>query len=370
MSSLIFVIDSYLSNLERADVCRNLILQIRKIYPEKKILLINKYTDPWGLDSLVDHYYYYGEGFMVGRPSKDLMSSGKYEIPYTYIDISCGTIENWLSLTNVTDHVANIFNSFLISSVIARMLGYDKIIKIEYDTTFDEEEFKSIEEDIESFQDYLFYGNRTMGEWGKPHHYLVDVHIIGYSTRIFDSFNLIKNDEDFWNLCERVGYYGKWIEYIISSLLEERKLNMEISGIDYPGEFNTPFKKTKFDAISSPGEWADQWKNVPKICNSGNKNPESSRDTGNLITIFYWNNNEFEDMIAECIVEDPEENRIMYERKVSLNPRANWAIDTVRIEKTVNVTTKTWNGENFYQETRKIGPSDLEDLPSRFLFND
>ena len=75
-------------------------------------------------------------------------------------------------------------------------------------------------------------------------------------------------------------------------------------------------------------------------------------------------------MIAECIVEDPEENRIMYERKVSLNPRANWAIDTVRIEKTVNVTTKTWNGENFYQETRKIGPSDLEDLPSRFLFND
>lgn len=370
MSSLIFAIDSYLSNLERSEVCKNLIGQIRKIYPHKKILLINKYPNSWGLDSLVDHYYYYGEGFMVGYPPEDLLSSGKYEVPYTFIDVSYGTIENWFPLVNVTDHVANIFNSFLISCEISRMLGYEKVVKIEYDTIFDEEEFKSIEKDIESFQDYLFYGNRRLGRWGKPHHYLVDVHIIGYSNRLFKDLYLIKNDDEFWDLCKRIGYYGKWIEYVIPGLLEEKKSHMEISGMDFPGEFNTPFKKTKFDVINSPGEWANMWNNVPKICKSGNKNIESSRDVENLITIFYWNNNDSGDIFAECIIEDIEDNTIIYNRSETLTAKFNWAFNTIKIEKKVKITTKTTNGDECYTETRIIGPEDVNKLASRFLFND
>ena len=42
--TLIFI-DSYLSDLERADACTNLIAQIRLACPEYKIALLNKYPD-------------------------------------------------------------------------------------------------------------------------------------------------------------------------------------------------------------------------------------------------------------------------------------------------------------------------------------
>ena len=209
MNNVIFVVDGYLSNEERYLTCDKLIDQIRKVYPGIKILLINKHVLTWGLEEKVDHYFYFGEGFMLGHPPIELLEKNLYERPYTYLKTERGVFENWFPLTNVTDHVANIYNTFLISSKLAKALGYEKVFKIEYDTFFDEEEFLSIKNDIDHFTDYLFFGTRKEGEWAKPHHYLIDVHMVGYSYRCFETYEAVKNDEDWWKLCERVNYYGK-----------------------------------------------------------------------------------------------------------------------------------------------------------------
>ena len=55
--TLIFI-DAYLSSLERAALCSNLISQIREYFPEYKIAILNKYPKSYELDSLVDYYFY------------------------------------------------------------------------------------------------------------------------------------------------------------------------------------------------------------------------------------------------------------------------------------------------------------------------
>lgn len=366
MESTIFTIDAYLSNQERADVCQNLIQQIRKLYPTHKILLINKYNSAWGLDAQVDHYYYYGEGFMVGYPPKHILESGKYEMPYTYVKTHQGTFENWFPLVNVTDHVAGIFNSFVISARLAKMLGFDKIVKIEYDTIFDETEFINLQSDIACFEDYLFYGTRKEGEWAQPHQYLVDVHIIGYSAKLFDSYGLVKNDDDYWNLCERINYYGKWIEYIIPAVVEERKALTSVIGTDIPGKFNTLFEHTQFDVINSPSEWSNVWKHVPKLCKAAN----SAGPIENLLLIFYWNNNEAGVIKTRCVVQEVDTATVIYEKEIDLIAKANWLFDSISLTRPVQVTTWTTTGDETVTQTQVIDLSDLQNLAPRFLFND
>lgn len=366
MKSTIFTIDSYLSNPERADVCRNLIHQIRSLYPTYKILLINKYNNTWGLDSQVDHYYYYGEGFMVGYPPASILESGKYEMPYTYVKTDFGTFENWFPLVNVTDHVAGIFNSFIISARIAQMLGFNKIIKIEYDTIFDESEFLSLQSDIDTFEDYLFYGTRKEGQWAQPHQYLVDVHIIGYSTKLFETYDLVKNDEEYWKLCERINYYGKWIEYIIPAVVEERKSLVPVIGTAIPGKFNTLFEKTQFDVINSPSEWSNVWKHVPKLCKAAN----SVGPIQNLLVIFYWNNNETGVISTRCQVENADDGAIIYDKSIDLIAKTNWLFDSLNLVRPVKVTTWTKTGDETVTQTQIIELSDLPKLAPRFLFND
>jgi hypothetical protein len=188
--TLIFI-DSYLSNNERAETCKNLIYQIREFFPEYKLALLNKYNDPWGLDSLTDYYLNHEESIMVGIPPQWILDQELYERQYVYVGTSLGICENWMPLIGVTDHVSSIYDSFILTSEFAKTLGFKKVFKIEYDTILDKEEAYTIKKDINQFKDYLLYGKRQEGQWAKPHHYLADIHIIGYSVDLFSGFNLV-----------------------------------------------------------------------------------------------------------------------------------------------------------------------------------
>jgi hypothetical protein len=369
MNNVLFTIDSYLSTEDRSINCKNLILQIRKNYPEKKILLINKFSKSWGLESIVDHYYFFGDGFLVGYPPTDILNSEKYERPYTYVSIDCGICENWYPLINVTDHVGNVFNSFIISCNIAKMLNYDKIFKIEYDTILDDNEFLSISNDIESFQDYLVYGKRKEGDWAKQEHSLVDVHMIGYSIKCFDNYQILKNDDDFWNLCEKIGYYGKWIEYLISILIDIEKNTKHLNGIEYSEKIRNKFFKSKFDNISSSSEWEKSWKNVPKICKMTKTENVIEKDIEKNIILFYWNNSETVDSIeSECIIQDEKSGNEIYRKNITLLSKRNWMFDSIFVDNPIKITTITKYPNENYIEEQIITPENIKQLNARFIF--
>ena len=369
--STLFCIDSYLSKQERADTCRNLIHKIRKIYPDKKILLINKFRESWGLDKEVDFYYFHGEGFLVGEPPKELLTSKRYSRPYTYYQIDPGTLENWFPLVNVSDHVADVYNSFILAANIGKTLGFKKIFKIEYDTVLDDEEFLSMNDAIETFQDYLFYGERKEGVWARPHQYLIDVHIIGFSTSLFDGFSLVKNDQEFWDLCERVGYFGKWVEYLIPAVTEEQRKTRTLNGITHYTRVHDMYPKTVFDAISSPGEWSTTWDIIPKICRvtSVSKNEHAAP---NELVIFYLGKKTFQHgethVDCWCQVTTLKDGNIIYEKEVRISPFA-WSYDHLMIYEPVKIVIKNKSTAVDSHNEYIIAPEDLENINPRFVFN-
>jgi|688.fasta_scaffold20022_13 hypothetical protein len=312
MKNTLITIDSYLSDEERGEVCKNLIGQIREVFGyEYEILLINKSNKDWGLQKEVEYYYNLSNSFLVGFPPENILVSEKYERPYVYVDTGFGTCENWLPLTGVTDHVAGIYNSFILSSKISKMMGYTHVFKIEYDTIFDIDELNDIKKDLEKEKDYIFYGGRKMGEYAKDHHYLIDVHIVGYNNRLFEGFDFVKNDDDFWRLNEKINYYGKWIEFIIPSIFEYQKINNTYDGIEYMGYLRDQYSKTKFDIINGIGGWTEKWKSIPKICYL--KNDQENFGFG----LFFWSQ-DYDNF--ETVVEIRNENGdLIYEKTITLN---------------------------------------------------
>jgi hypothetical protein len=366
--SALFCIDSYISNKERAAVCSDLIKKIRKIYPEKKILLINKFRKSWNLDEEVDYYYFHGTGFLLGPPPKDLIESGKYEWPYTYIKTSQGTIENWFPLTNVSDHVSDVYNSFILAANIGKVLGFSKVFKIEYDTVFEDDEFAQMREDIEKFEDYLFYGIRKEGAWARPHQYLIDVHAVGFNTSLFDEFSIVKDDSEFWDLCEKIGYYGKWIEYVIPTMLEHLKKSKTLNGIEHHTPIREKFPLSKFDAISSPGAWSTAWDEVPKISRVS-KESFNQHAAPNEIVIFYTARDKHHPFIdAECKITSLVDGRTIYEKNVRVKP-GEWLFDHLFIHETVEVEVNTILNSKAATKKYTIQPEEIGKLFPRFVFS-
>lgn len=287
MNKTLLVIDSYINSQDRASVCENLIKKLREHFVGYEILLINKSNDSFGLELKVDYYFNYGKGFMVGYPPQEILDSQVYSMPYVYYETSSFICENWMSLTGMTDHVAGIYNSFIISKNIAEMVGYEKVFKFEFDTEFDNDELIDIKNDIDKMDDYLFYGYRKEGQWSPDDYYLIDVHICGFDIKIFKDFNIVKNDEEYWGLCKKIKYYGKWIEYVIPRILEYQKQNKQYYGIMYDGIVRDKYPNTKFDIINSPGGWTEKWKNIPKICSVSNDGGKTQKL--NQIILFFYN---------------------------------------------------------------------------------
>lgn len=360
--TLIFI-DSYLSNNERAETCKNLIFQIREFFPEYKLALLNKYNNSWGLIPLVDYYLNSEESVTIGIPPQWILDQELYERQYVYVGTSLGICENWMPLIGVTDHVASMYNSFILTSEFAKTLGFKKVFKIEYDTILDKEEAYVIKKDINQFKDYLLYGKRQEGQWAKPHHYLADIHIIGYSVNLFSGFNLIKNNEDFWELCKRIGYYGKWVEYIIPIIIEYQKQNSPLEGITYTTSVRELYNKIKFDVLNSPSYWTKKWDNIPKICRVSYD--KGKTEVKNEVVIFFWNDKE-EDLEINTIIRNSDQE-IVYSKQITLKQKY-WSLDKISFTEELFITNyNTRKGETEIYDF-SIKPEELKDLPTRFLY--
>ena len=113
MSNILYVIDGYLSSKDKAEVTLELIQQLRKLDGSRKIMLINKFGNSWGIDTQVDFYREYLDGFMVGYPPEEIINSNLYNKPYVYYEVNSGILENWMPFVGVSDHVANVYNGFI-----------------------------------------------------------------------------------------------------------------------------------------------------------------------------------------------------------------------------------------------------------------
>lgn len=318
MSSILYVIDGFLSSEDKVEVTKDLINQLKKLNPEREIMLINKFPNSWGLESMVDYYREYLDGFLVGYPPQNIIDTKQYDKPYVYWETEKFTLENWMPLEGVSDHVANVYNGFIFASKEAAKLDYDRVFRIEYDMLFDENEFETILEDLEKFEneDFLIYGKRQEGKWAANHQSLIDIHFCGYSHKMIDGFDFVKNDEEFWGLCSKIGYYGKWSEYVMSMTFDTNK-KVNNLGTVYDGYTRHRFLKSKFDRISSSGLWTDKWKDIPKICkfdNGGGHNLVKDK-----IVIFYLNM-DYDYVEIDCI------SNKNYYRKVTLT-RNSWCYD-------------------------------------------
>lgn len=362
-NNLLLVIDSYISDSTRAEACSNLITQLRTNLPEYEILLINKSSNSFDLEKQVNYYFNYGKGFLVGYPPEEIIKNEYYEVPYVYVTTNFGTCENWFPFVGVSDHVAGIYNSFVLSADIAKSLGYEKLFKVEFDTVFDTEELLKIKDDLQKEWEYLFYGKRQEGQWAKPWQYLIDIHICGYSVNLFDGFNIVKNDNEYWNLCNKIGYWGKWIEYIIPHILEYQLKYKNIEGICYEGFWYDLFPKTQFDIINGAGGWADKWKSIPKICKvSYNEHEDHIK---NEFVLFYWNDKE-EPMNISVKVYDQE--NIIHENSVTLNQN-HYHLSKFPLEKELRIEkTNIYNGtEETFVEI--VSPENISKFNTRFLYN-
>lgn len=364
MKNTLITIDSYLSAEDRADACKNLIKQIREVFGnEYEILLINKSNKDFGLQKEVDYYYNLSNSFMVGYPPEEILKADRYERPYVYVGTGLGVCENWLPYTGVTDHVAGIYNSFVISTKISEMMGYTHVFKIEYDTIFDMDELRDIKNDLEKGNDYIFYGVRKEGEWAKNYHYLMDVHIVAYSNRLFEGCEILKNDNDYWELNGKINYYGKWIEYVIPSVFEYQKKTHEYEGIEYNGNLRDKYPKSQFDIINGVGGWTEKWKSIPKICYM-----KGDKDENFNFGLFYWND-EDNGLNTNVIIKN-EDGEVIYDKNLNINPKT-YIIDKVYLnEEKLYMTKINQRGQEVEEYNEIITKDSVLNSNVHFNLND
>lgn len=358
---LIIFIDGYLSNITRAEICSKLIDQIKSTLPYK-IALFNKFSFSWGLENKVDYYLSHNGGFMLGMPPQEYLDKKLYERPYVYIKTNIGTLENWLPLVGIQDHCANMFNSLIFASEAAKNLGYKRIFRIEADTEFNLDDLKSLIPDLDSFEDYLTYGERQEGDWAKPHHRIMDLHMIGFSIDLFKDFDILHNDNDYWKLCEKINYYGKWIEYIIPTTLYYQKQKYSFKGINHPGSVRDRYPNTKFDLINNPGGWVDKWDNMPKICKIMLGKDDESKII-NKIGLFYYN--EKDNLEIECKVINLEGKEIYY-KNITLKP-SSWFYDELDLKEEYTIFNKNIRNGIIKEFVNKISPQNILELNTRFI---
>jgi len=362
MNKTLIVVDAYLSNLERAFVCERMIDQIKESNFNFKILLLNKSGKSFGLDKKVDYYYNHSEGFMVGYPPQELLDQKKYSRPYVYFETPNCILENWMPLINVTDHVANIYNSYVLSSRLSTMLGFEKFFRVEFDIDFDNEDLDDILTKVSNMQDFLIFGYRQEGKWMGANQFLMDVHISGFDNRIFDGYDLVRDDTQYWEMCNHIKYFGKWIEYVIPAILQTKNLDNLVGHFDV-GKIRDRYPKTKFDVVSSPGEWKNKWYEIPKLCRVSSD--DGSSKLKDKLGVFFLND-DFEKIIIETKLFNSKDE-IIFHRNNEMGFKV-WSYDVIHFDGYVRMESRYFdeNGKEHYY-TREVTTENLDQLNCRML---
>jgi len=358
MSNILYVIDGYLTSKDKFEVTLELINQLKKLDPQRKILLINKFNNSWGIEQYVDYYCEYLDGFLVGYPPNDVLENKQYDMPYVYFEVEGKTLENWMPLEGVSDHVANVYNGFIFASKEAKKLGYEKVFRIEYDMLFDEVEFQTILDDLNKFEneEFLIYGKRQEGKWAQNYQFLIDLHFCGYSNKTLQGFDYVKNDNEFWSLCKKIGYVGKWSEYILAMVFNYN-LKENIQGTFYHNFTRTQFPNSQFDRISSSGLWTDKWKDIPKIARldvDGGHKPDKNR-----LVLFYLNM-DYDSVDVEIV------SNKGYYKKVTLSPKA-WCYDIIDRQEDMVFMSKMMYDNKEHTITTYVNNDTYDKLNCRFI---
>ena len=220
---------------------------------------------------------------------------------------------------------------------------------------------------MDSFKDFLFFGKRKEGEWAKSHQYLVDVQIAGYDAELFDNFSIVRNDNEFWELCLKIGYCGKWIEYIIPAMIEKTREKKTLKGEFYGNDLSSFYPKTKFDTISSNSLFATTSEEIPKVCRVGSsKVGEHAKD--NEIVLFYLGSGKayetIEKIESNCKIYIESTNRVIYEETLEIL-KGTWSFKHFYIYEPVIVEIKTDQG---FEKVVRIIPEEINKLDPRFIF--
>lgn len=358
MSNILYVIDAYLTSKEKYDVTIELINQLRKLDSHRKIMLINKNDDSMGIEKHVDFYREYLNGISVKSPPNHYINNG-YESPYVYFGIDFGILENWLPADGFNNHVANIYNGFIFACEEAEKQGYKKIFRVEYDMLFDESEFQSIIDDLENLenQDYLFYGRREGNGASKEFQTSIDLHFCGFSTKLLKGFNYVNSEKDYWDLCEKIRYIGKWTEYVISMLFEYNNLKSYNGKIYYDSRLDK-FPKSNFDRISSSDIFKGRWKEIPKICRIYTDLTVNSLDH-NRIMVFYLNL-DYESVEIETICNQG------YHKKIKLFTN-QWAFDILDRKENMVFMSKLTYGDKSETYVTYVNDETFPNLNCKFI---
>jgi hypothetical protein len=173
---------------------------------------------------------------------------------------------------------------------------------------------------------------------------------------MIEDFSFIKNDEEYWALCSKIGYFGKWAEYLLSMVFKYN-MNKNVIGKSYDGFVRIKFPKSNFDRISSSGEWTNKWKDIPKICRldiGGGHEPDPSK-----LVIFYLNI-DYEYVEIDCVGNNG------YYKNVTLN-KGSWFYEIVdRIDNMVFMSKITYeNNTDVY--IKKINNENYNLITDRFI---
>lgn len=141
------------------------------------------------------------------------------------------------------------------------------------------------------------------------------------------------------------------------SMVFKYKMLENKNGIIYEGNVRKKFIKSKFDRISSSGQWSDKWKDIPKFAILDVNNGHQTDDT--KIVIFYLN---LDYPIAEVeVVGD-----CGYHRHIILN-YGSWSYDIVERKNNMTFMSKVTHGELVDVYINKITNDSFDKLNTRFI---
>jgi hypothetical protein len=172
----------------------------------------------------------------------------------------------------------------------------------------------------------------------------------------------VNNDKDYWDLCEKINYYGKWIEYIIPTIIYHQNQFYSFKGINHPGSVRDRYSKSKFDLVNNPGGWVNKWKNMPKICKVLlHKNDE--KELTNKFGLFYWNEEDRLEINCKVINLLGEE---IYSKDITLDP-FTWAYDELDLEGEYTIINKNTRNGIIEEFTNKVSSNNILDFNTRFI---
>lgn len=240
MDNTLIYIDAYANTLHRKSILQSLIAEIRAAFPDNKLLLHSKCEVEKEMQASCDYTLITDQGFKIGKIPEHLKIDSKTD--YWHFNTSLFIMDREVS-SGISDHAGNIFNSHVIASKFAEMLGFSRILRFEYDVSsnsLDMQRLKSIvSEDTSDFSAF----DLDISDY--PQQFFYAPHISHFKSEIFSSEKVLENEEAYWKKAVSIDYIGKWAEMFTLKMAEHNA-----QSITNWGNKSEMMPYTKFDVAA------------------------------------------------------------------------------------------------------------------------